>query len=213
MELTSNGGLNRASDATVKRVRTLWIGACFGLFACFLAPAGGSAQPEEFCLGGVIWRSVDVPPALARKLTISESFALGSQILFGSPRLRDELVVSVHGAGTCQACHQRRGLAGRGTGDEIWADRELVVIRQSPRDRWFWGADYEAILVRATTSGCEVETAGVLGGAPSVDGLLGHQESGSDTRFIIESELMVRELDPNTASVLVTPARGSARSR
>ena len=212
MDLTSNTAVSRALNVTLKFARTLSIGACCGSFAWLLFPAVASAQPE-FCLNGVIWQSVtDVPSAPARELTISQRLALGSQILFGSPRLRDELLVSAHDAATCQRCHQPAEHAGDETTQDPWADSELVVIRPSARNG-FWQPDYEAFRVRGTTVECQVETKGVLGGAPTVNGLLGHHESDSDIRFIIESNSMVGALNPDTASVLVTPDRGSATPR
>ena len=205
MKSTSRSELSSTSKTIVGFTGTLPM----GFVAWILAAAVVSAQPREFCLGGFTWESIpEVPPAPARELTIGESLSLGSQLLFRSSRLRNEMLVSAHGAGTCQSCHSSRGEQGVGAAQSLETSSDLVIIEPLATGWWFWGQSYEALLVRRTERVCQDEEQGVLAGAPTVEGVRGHQESDSDIRFIIESSHMLEGLEsPDTAPLLVAPVR------
>ena len=200
MKPTHGTGSVRARSVALERARTFWVGTCF---VALLAGTTASAQPETFCLDGIEWQMVPgIPPVQARELTISEKLSLGSQMLFGSARLRNEMLVSVHSPASCGSCHNN---SDRTEQEVSWPVGELVVVQSSRRDRPFWGRDYEARLVRPTENGCGSETTGVYWGVPSLQGVLGHERSDSDMRFIIESRRMLEELDRFTAPVLAAP--------
>ena len=191
------------------RVRFVAIAVFAGSIAWLLLASPASAQPRTFCLTGSIWETVTgVPPVPARELTLIEHLSLGSQMLFRSPRLRDEMLVSVHDTGTCHTCHPSTSL-NDGEMTRVLDDvSELVFIEPSQSGRWF-GQEYAAFLARRTGDICEPDGSGILlAGPPTVEGVLGHRESGSDMRFIVESDEILRELQaPQEAPVLLSPRR------
>ncbi|MDD9996554.1 MAG: hypothetical protein OXQ89_02290 [Rhodospirillaceae bacterium] len=199
---TLETGYVRVRRAASERARALTVGTGF---VFLLVGATALAQPGTFCLDGVEWQRVPgIPPAQARELTIPEKLSLGSQMLFGSARLRDEMLMSAHGPDSCASCHDN---SERTEQDASWSIDNLIVVQPSRRDRPFWGQDHEAFLVRPTENRCDPETPGVYWGAPSLQGVLGHERSDSHMRFIIESSRMLEELDRFTAPVLAEPGR------
>ena len=174
-----------------ERIRPLAsaVASSLGVFAWLLYAVPASAQPRTFCLNGVTWETVNgVPPAPARQLTLIEHFSLSGQMLFRSPRLRDEMLLSVHDAGTCQNCHRPAESDSDRTPEILDEVTELVVIEPSQRATWF-GQEYSAFLARRTPENCQPDGSSIfLAGPPTVEGVLRHREAGSDIRFIIESE-------------------------
>ena len=206
-----NSAPHSTRNAPSDGVRFVAAAASAGLVACLLFSVSGLAQPQPatFCLNGFTWESVaGVPPEEARKLTLIEHLSLGSQMMFRSPRLRDQMLVSVHDVGTCHNCHSTAQSTDDAMTHVLDGVNELVVIEPSQRGTWF-GREYAAFLARPTGDTCEPDGSRVLlAGPPTVDGVLRHRESGSDVRFIIESDDILRALQvPETAPVLLSPRR------
>ena len=201
--------LNSRRNAPSDRFRFLTVAASAGFIACLLFAVPASAQPRTFCLNGFTWETVTgVPSGPARELTLIENFSLGSQMLFRSPRLRDEILVSVHEANTCHTCHSPVASNDEAMTRILDEVSELSVIEPSRRESWF-DQEHTAFLARRTGDVCEPDGSRVLlAGPPIIEGVLRHQESGSDTRFIIESDTILRELQaPERAPVLISPRR------
>lgn len=175
--------------------------------ACLLHAVPASAQPRTFCLTGVTWETVNgVPPGPAREVTLIEHFSLSGQMMFRSPRLLDQMLLSVHDTGTCLSCHGPAKSESERTAEILNDVKELIFIEPSQRNTWF-GQEYSAFLARRTPEACQPDGAStLLAGPPTVEGVLRHREAGSDIRFIIESEAILRGLEvPETAPVLVSP--------
>lgn len=209
IESASGSALNSRRNTPSDRFGFVAVAASAGFIAWLLFAVPASAQPRTLCLNGFTWETVaGVPSVPARELTLIEHFSLGSQMLFRSPRLQDEMLVSVHDTNTCHTCHSPVA-----SNDEVMTRvlnevSELIVIEPSRKRSWF-GQEHAAFLARRTGDVCEPDGSRVLlAGPPTVEGVLRHQESGSDTRFIIESDTILRELQaPERAPVLVSPRR------